>query len=57
MVENRPLDEAGEPFLFGEDGESFIGERDIMERPDLFYSPGTKSFKGIVRLKKKLRVR
>ncbi|KAL3046963.1 hypothetical protein OYC64_021232 [Pagothenia borchgrevinki] len=39
MVENRPLDEAGEPFLFGEDGESFIGERDIMERPDLFYSP------------------
>ncbi|XP_063748381.1 kinesin-associated protein 3a [Eleginops maclovinus] len=39
MVENRPLDEAGEPFLFGEDGESYMGERDIMERPDLFYSP------------------
>ncbi|XP_029286313.1 kinesin-associated protein 3a [Cottoperca gobio] len=38
MVENRPMDEAGEPFLFGEDGESFIGDRDILERPDLFYS-------------------
>ncbi|XP_038570903.1 kinesin-associated protein 3a isoform X1 [Micropterus salmoides] len=38
MVENRQMDEAGEPFLFGEDGESFIGNGDILERPDLFYS-------------------
>uniref|UniRef100_A0A8C4E7P9 Kinesin-associated protein 3a n=1 Tax=Dicentrarchus labrax TaxID=13489 RepID=A0A8C4E7P9_DICLA len=38
MVENRLMDEAGEPFLYGEDGESFIGNADIMERPDLFYS-------------------
>ncbi|XP_034386535.1 kinesin-associated protein 3a isoform X3 [Cyclopterus lumpus] len=38
MVENRPMDEAGEPFLYGEDGEPFIGDRDILERPDLFYS-------------------
>ncbi|XP_073332682.1 kinesin-associated protein 3a [Pagrus major] len=37
MVENRQMDE-GEPFLFGEDGESFIGTGDILERPDLFYS-------------------
>ncbi|XP_070765223.1 kinesin-associated protein 3a [Enoplosus armatus] len=38
MVENRQMDEAGEPFLFGEDGGSFIGNGDILERPDLFYS-------------------
>uniref|UniRef100_A0A7N6APH8 Kinesin-associated protein 3b n=1 Tax=Anabas testudineus TaxID=64144 RepID=A0A7N6APH8_ANATE len=38
MVENRQMDEAGEPFLYEEDGESFIGNRDILERPDLFYS-------------------
>ncbi|XP_049445065.1 kinesin-associated protein 3a [Epinephelus fuscoguttatus] len=38
MVENRLMDEAEEPFLYGEDGESFIGDRDILERPDLFYS-------------------
>uniref|UniRef100_A0A3B4VKD2 Kinesin-associated protein 3a n=1 Tax=Seriola dumerili TaxID=41447 RepID=A0A3B4VKD2_SERDU len=38
MVENRQMDEAGEPFLYREDGESFIGNGDILERPDLFYS-------------------
>ncbi|KAM6938814.1 kinesin-associated protein 3a [Lycodopsis pacificus] len=38
MVENRPMDEAEEPFLYGEDGESFIGDRDLLERPGLFYS-------------------
>ncbi|XP_078114398.1 kinesin-associated protein 3a isoform X2 [Sander vitreus] len=38
MVENRLMDEEGEPFVFGEDGESFIGDRDILERPDLFYN-------------------
>lgn len=48
MVENRQMDEAGEPFLFGEDGESFIGNGDILERPDLFYSAGTEGFKGTV---------
>jgi len=34
------MDEAGQPFLYGEDGEPFIGDRDILERPDLFYSAG-----------------
>uniref|UniRef100_A0A4W6D4J5 Kinesin-associated protein 3a n=1 Tax=Lates calcarifer TaxID=8187 RepID=A0A4W6D4J5_LATCA len=38
MVENRQMDEAGEPFLYGDDGESFVGNGDILERPDLFYS-------------------
>ncbi|XP_070816255.1 kinesin-associated protein 3a [Chaetodon trifascialis] len=38
MVENRQMDEAEEPFLYGEDGESFIGNGDILERPELFYS-------------------
>ncbi|XP_072244923.1 kinesin-associated protein 3a [Leuresthes tenuis] len=38
MVENRQLDEAAEAFLYGEDGESFIGTGDVLERPDLFYS-------------------
>ncbi|XP_041861743.1 kinesin-associated protein 3a isoform X2 [Melanotaenia boesemani] len=37
MVENRQLDEA-EPLLYGEDGESFMGSEDILERPDLFYT-------------------
>ncbi|XP_043984332.1 kinesin-associated protein 3a isoform X2 [Gambusia affinis] len=35
MVENRLLDE---PFLYGDDGESFSGNRDVLERPDLFYA-------------------
>lgn len=43
MVENRQMDEAEEPFLYGEDGESFIGNGDILEGPDLFYSAGTES--------------
>uniref|UniRef100_A0A667Z4D5 Kinesin-associated protein 3a n=1 Tax=Myripristis murdjan TaxID=586833 RepID=A0A667Z4D5_9TELE len=38
MVENRQMDEAGEPFLYGEDGESFVGGGDILDRRDLFYS-------------------
>ncbi|XP_061883965.1 kinesin-associated protein 3a isoform X1 [Entelurus aequoreus] len=38
MVENRQMDETGEPLLFGEDGESFSENRDILERPDLLYS-------------------
>ncbi|XP_028260077.1 kinesin-associated protein 3-like [Parambassis ranga] len=38
MVENRQMDEAEEPFLYGEDGESFMGNDDILERPDLFYT-------------------
>ncbi|XP_034556274.1 kinesin-associated protein 3a isoform X1 [Notolabrus celidotus] len=38
MVENRQMDEVGEPFMYGDDGESFIGNEDILERPDLFYS-------------------
>ncbi|KAG7233461.1 hypothetical protein INR49_006999 [Caranx melampygus] len=38
MVENREMDEAGEPYLYGEDGESFMGNRDILDRRDLFYS-------------------
>ncbi|KAM4628521.1 kinesin-associated protein 3a [Polymixia lowei] len=39
MVENRQMDEAGEPYMYGDDGEPFDGDRDILERPDLFYSP------------------
>ncbi|XP_014853215.1 PREDICTED: kinesin-associated protein 3 isoform X2 [Poecilia mexicana] len=35
MVETRQLDE---PFLSGDDGESFSGNRDVLERPDLFYA-------------------
>uniref|UniRef100_A0A3P9N3R7 Kinesin-associated protein 3a n=1 Tax=Poecilia reticulata TaxID=8081 RepID=A0A3P9N3R7_POERE len=35
MVENRLLDE---PFWSGDDGESFSGNRDVLERPDLFYA-------------------
>ena len=46
MVENRQLDEAAEAFLYGEDGESFIGNGDVLERPDLFYTAGTESMKG-----------
>lgn len=38
------MDETGEPFLFGEDGESFIGNGEILERPDLFYTAGTRRF-------------
>ncbi|XP_061635119.1 kinesin-associated protein 3a isoform X2 [Phyllopteryx taeniolatus] len=38
MVENRQMDETGEPLLYGEDGDSFIENRDILERPDLLYS-------------------
>uniref|UniRef100_A0A3Q4BNN2 Uncharacterized protein n=1 Tax=Mola mola TaxID=94237 RepID=A0A3Q4BNN2_MOLML len=38
MVENRQMDESEDPFLYGEDGESFMGNKDILERPDLFYS-------------------
>lgn len=45
MVENRQMDDAGEPFLYEEDGESFIGSRDFLERPDLFYSAGTEALK------------
>uniref|UniRef100_A0A672R3S5 Kinesin-associated protein 3-like n=1 Tax=Sinocyclocheilus grahami TaxID=75366 RepID=A0A672R3S5_SINGR len=37
MVENRQMDEA-EPFMYG-DGEPFLQNGDILERPDLFYSP------------------
>ncbi|XP_027145727.1 kinesin-associated protein 3a isoform X4 [Larimichthys crocea] len=38
MVENRQMDEAGDHFMYGEDGESFIRNGDILEGPDLFYS-------------------
>lgn len=48
MVENRQMDEAEDPFLYGEDGESFMGNKDILERPDLFYSAGIEHFKGPV---------
>ncbi|XP_061681080.1 kinesin-associated protein 3a isoform X2 [Syngnathoides biaculeatus] len=37
MVENRQMDETGEPLLYGEDEDS-IENRDILERPDLLYS-------------------
>ncbi|XP_077076782.1 kinesin-associated protein 3a isoform X1 [Siphateles boraxobius] len=37
MVENRQMDEA-EPFMYGDDGEAFLQNGDILERPDLFYS-------------------
>ncbi|XP_051731435.1 kinesin-associated protein 3a isoform X3 [Ctenopharyngodon idella] len=37
MVENRQMDEA-EPFMYGDDGEPFLQNGDILERPDLFYS-------------------
>lgn len=46
MVENREMDEAGEPYLYGEDGESFMGNRDILDRRDLFYSTGTERGEG-----------
>ncbi|XP_077439270.1 kinesin-associated protein 3a [Vanacampus margaritifer] len=38
MVENRQMDETGESLLYGDDGDSFIENRDILERPDLLYS-------------------
>ncbi|KAJ8277971.1 hypothetical protein GJAV_G00082270 [Gymnothorax javanicus] len=37
MVENRQMDEA-EPYMYGDDGEPFLHDGDILERPDLFYS-------------------
>ncbi|XP_060773419.1 kinesin-associated protein 3a [Neoarius graeffei] len=37
MVENRQMDEV-EPFLYGDEGDSFLQGADILERPDLFYS-------------------
>ncbi|KAJ8384515.1 hypothetical protein AAFF_G00204300 [Aldrovandia affinis] len=37
MVENRQMDES-EPFMYGDDGEPFLHDGDILERPDLFYS-------------------
>ncbi|XP_077390774.1 kinesin-associated protein 3a isoform X2 [Festucalex cinctus] len=40
MVENRQMDETGEPLLYGDDGDSFIENRDILERPVLLYSAG-----------------
>ncbi len=48
MVENCQINEAEEHFLYGEDGESFIGHGDILEGPELFYSTGTDSVKEIV---------
>lgn len=39
MVENRQMDEA-ESFLYGDEGEPFLQEADVLERPDLFYSAG-----------------
>ncbi|KAF7690100.1 kinesin-associated protein 3 [Silurus meridionalis] len=36
MVENRQMDEV-EPFLYGDEGETFLQGADILERPDLFY--------------------
>lgn len=33
------MDEA-EPFMYGDDGEPFLQNGDILERPDLFYSAG-----------------
>uniref|UniRef100_A0A8C1HHY4 Kinesin-associated protein 3a n=2 Tax=Cyprinus carpio TaxID=7962 RepID=A0A8C1HHY4_CYPCA len=37
MVENRQMDEA-EPFMYGDDGEPYLQNGDILERSDLFYS-------------------
>ncbi|KAG5850592.1 hypothetical protein ANANG_G00084090 [Anguilla anguilla] len=37
MVENRQMDEA-EPYMYGDDGEPFLHDGDILERSDLFYS-------------------
>ncbi|XP_066532679.1 kinesin-associated protein 3a isoform X2 [Hoplias malabaricus] len=37
MVENRQMDEV-EPFMYGDEGETFLQGGDILERPDLFYS-------------------
>lgn len=39
------MDEAGGYFLYGEDKGSFIGNGDILEGADLFYSAGACSFK------------
>ncbi|KAM3875661.1 kinesin-associated protein 3a [Diretmus argenteus] len=39
MVENRQMDDVGEPLLYGDDdGEPFMGNGDVLERPELFYS-------------------
>ncbi|KAM9408382.1 kinesin-associated protein 3a [Pholidichthys leucotaenia] len=38
MVENRQIDEAEDSFMYGEGGDSFISNRDILERLDLFYT-------------------
>ncbi len=48
MVENRQMDEA-EPFMYGDDGEPFLQNGDILERPDLFYSAGYIGGGGILR--------
>ncbi|XP_029355317.1 kinesin-associated protein 3a isoform X2 [Echeneis naucrates] len=37
MVESQ-MDEAGDPFLYEKERESFIGNGDILDRPDLLYS-------------------
>ncbi|XP_063057334.1 kinesin-associated protein 3a isoform X1 [Engraulis encrasicolus] len=37
MVETRSMEE-DQPFLYGDDGEPFLHNGDILERPDLFYS-------------------
>ncbi|XP_051926084.1 kinesin-associated protein 3a [Hippocampus zosterae] len=38
MVENRQLDETGESLLYGDDGDPFMENGDILERPDFLYS-------------------
>lgn len=40
------MDEAGDPFLCGEDSESYIGGGDILERAELFYGAGTSHTKS-----------
>lgn len=47
MVENREMDEA-EPFMYGDDGEPFLQNGDILERPDLFYSAGYNSYNRFI---------
>ncbi|CAJ1059475.1 LOW QUALITY PROTEIN: kinesin-associated protein 3-like [Xyrichtys novacula] len=49
MVENRQMDEAEEPLLYGDDAESFIGDRDILENKYLSYSAdGVSSADGAI---------
>ncbi|XP_037120611.1 kinesin-associated protein 3a [Syngnathus acus] len=38
MVENRQMDETGESLLYGDECDSFMENRDILERPDFLYS-------------------